>query len=198
MFKYIIFILFLFINLSYCINDDLIKKCVNCHMKSGNSSVSIWPKIAGQYSNYMLDQLIEFKKGKNGFRFDITMYNVVKNMTENELFEISEYYSGQKISKTDIIYSRKTYDLGKYIYFFGNLKNNLSSCMSCHGPNAMGNELAKIPVLRWQNKEYIVLQFNKFKNNERFSNYNNMMKDISLIISEKELNAVSYYLSVIE
>ncbi len=200
--KYIFyfFSLFLFSTLVFSIEvisaESKLNKCITCHTISGNSKVPMWPKLAEQHYNYMIKQLLEFKKGKDGDRFDPTMLGMLQGITENELKELAGHFSKQvleknKIKKTDI----NQFNIGKGIYLYGDKENKVVGCVGCHGIDGMGNKLANFPIIKWQHKEYLVTQLKKFKSNDRSNDINSIMRDIVSNMSEEQINAVTIYIS---
>lgn len=190
---------FIFVKYSYSnenVNIKSLNKCITCHGLSGNSVVNIWPKIAGQHSSYILKQLLEFKKGKQGNRFDPTMYGMLQTIEEEEFKDLSIYYSGQILDKSNIKMDIDLYEKGKNIYLFGDRKNEIPACSSCHGIDGKGNSLAKYPVLKWQHKEYLVLQMNKFKTFDRSNDLNGIMSDIAIKMDISQTDAVCFYISL--
>lgn len=193
----VVILQFFFLKCSYS-NEDIksLDKCVTCHGLSGNSVVTMWPKIAGQHSSYILKQLLEFKKGPQGNRFDPTMYGMLQNVEEEEFYKLSDYYSGQVLDKSKIIMDKDLFEFGKNIYLFGDRKNEIPACTGCHGMDGSGNSLAKYPVLKWQHKEYLLIQMNKFKTFNRSNDLNGIMRDIALKMSSSQIDAVCFYISL--
>lgn len=195
----LVLLLFLF-NIGLC-NDiktvtSKISRCITCHGTSGNSVVGMWPKIAEQHTDYMFKQLVEFKKGKNGSRFDPTMFGMLQGIGENELLELAEYYSNQNLDKSKSILENDILELGKKIYLFGDSDNNIVSCVGCHGIDGMGNKLANYPILKWQHSEYLMIQLNKFKSGDRSNDINSIMRDIVVNMTDIQIRAVTSYISI--
>lgn len=165
--------------------------CVACHSLDGNSITTLWPKIAGLSEKYLLEQLLEYKKGEEGARFEPTMYGIVEPLSEQDLADLAAYYSTQVMTigeaQPDLV------ELGQSIYRGGNLATGVPACSACHGPEGDGNYLALFPRLSGQNSEYVVDQLNKFKNDKRQSDPNGMMRDIASRMSDKEMEAVASY-----
>jgi cytochrome c553 len=172
---------FIFFNFSYA-DDQIVStklgRCITCHTANGNSISPIWPKLAEQHSNYMVKQLLEFKKGKDGDRYDPTMLGMMQGITENEILELSEYFSKQILEKKKVKVNKSDFEIGKNIYLFGDKDSNLTACVGCHGKDGTGNKLANFPSLRWQHKDYIVIQLKKFKTHDRHNDINGIMRDI--------------------
>ena len=198
------FILFSLFFMFFCFNyiyandsaaKSKINRCVTCHNISGNSTIGMWTKISEQHSNYMLKQLMEFKKGKSGNRFDPTMFGMLQGITEGELLEFTKHYSIQKLVKNNVKFDEELFNKGKKLYLFGDKNNSISGCVGCHGLDGMGNSLAKYPVLKWQHKEYLQIQMNKFKSNSRSNDINSIMRDISNKMTDDQIDAITTYIS---
>lgn len=175
-----------------------LNRCITCHTISGNSIMPIWPKIAEQHFEYMMKQLVEFKKGKSGDRFDPNMFAMLQGINDEELYGLAEYFSKQVLEKSKGIVDENLFNYGKKLYLYGDSSIKLSGCVGCHGIDASGNKLAKIPALRWQHKDYIILQMKKFKSNDRSNDLNGVMRDISIVISDDQVAALAEYIAFIE
>lgn len=173
-------------------------RCVTCHTASGNSIVPIWPKIAEQHFDYIIKQLIEFKKGKAGDRFDPNMFAMLQGMTDSDLIELAEYFSKQTLEKNKSVVNLSRFENGKIIYLYGDSINKVTGCVGCHGIDGSGNKLAKFPMLKWQHKDYLITQMKKFKSGERSNDFNSIMRDISSVMNDEQIAAVVEYIAFIE
>lgn len=178
--------------------NSKVKKCVACHTITGNSLVAAWPKIAGQHSEYMFKQLIEYKKGKDGNRYDPTMLGMLQGLNENDMMDLSVYFSKQILEKGKVKIDKNKFNIGKKIYLYGEEKNGITACVGCHGFDATGNSLANFPSLKWQHKDYLITQLKKFKTHERSNDVNAIMRDVSINISDDQMDALAVYISCME
>ncbi|HFL8819335.1 MAG TPA: c-type cytochrome [Candidatus Azoamicus sp. OHIO2] len=198
----IILLFFLFSNICLAETEDnissKIKKCAACHTLNGNSITPIWPKIAEQHSDYLLKQLLEYKKGKQGNRFDPTMFSMLQELNENDMTQLAEYFSKQTLEKSKIKFNESAFAYGKNLYLYGDKNNKIIGCVGCHGIDATGNKLANFPNLKWQHKEYIILQLKKFQTHERSNDMNYIMQDIVINMSNEQIDALATYISCIE
>ncbi len=69
--------------------------CATCHGARGLSVASDIPNLAGQHYEYLMEQLIAFKRGT---RQAGVMNEMVKSIPLTELRNIAAYYSSVKIS----------------------------------------------------------------------------------------------------
>ncbi len=166
--------------------------CVACHGTDGNSTVPNWPKIAGQYENYLVKQLREFRAGEKGPRYEASMYAMVANLSDQDIADLAAYYASEKqtMGKAQNAYV----ELGQKIYRGGNLQTGATACLACHGPEGQGNEAAKYPKLAGQHAVYIENQLHAFKEGKRKNSPSEMMESISHRLSDEEMKAVSSYI----
>ena len=66
--------------------------CVGCHGTDGNSLVPTFPKIAGQYQDYLLHAL---KSYKNGNRNNAIMNGIASTLSDEQMVILSKYYASQ-------------------------------------------------------------------------------------------------------
>ena len=67
--------------------------CQACHGPDGNSPSPAFPKIAGQYEDYLLHVLRQYK---NGERKNAIMAGQVAALTDEDLKNLAAYYASQK------------------------------------------------------------------------------------------------------
>ncbi len=88
--------------------------------------------------------------------------------------------------------------MGKNIYRNGDLEREVSACIACHGPKGEGNQPAAYPNLKGQHADYAIKTLMDFKKGLRSKNSDNMMVMIAKKMTEEEIQAVAYYLSVMK
>jgi len=189
-----------FTSLAVARDDELISRgkqlseqCVACHAADGNSSVPVWPKIAGLGVAYMYKQLNDFKQGMDGPRPNAVMYGIVEDLSAQDMQDLAEYYASQKMLP-GVAQADKA-NLGAQIYRVGNKATGVAACAACHGPNGRGYNLAKFPRLSGQHSEYIAQQLLAFKNGERSNSANQIMQEVAKRLTDEEIEAVSSYVS---
>ncbi|MBH44431.1 MAG: cytochrome C [Gammaproteobacteria bacterium] len=67
--------------------------CIACHGVNGNSTNKMYPKLAGQYKDYLVYVLQEYKSGN---RKNAIMNGFASNLTEQDINDLSLYFSKQK------------------------------------------------------------------------------------------------------
>lgn len=69
------------------------KACAACHGENGVSQVPDFPKLAGQYNDYLVRALNDYKSGA---RKNPIMAGLVTNLKKEDIADLAAYYSGQQ------------------------------------------------------------------------------------------------------
>jgi cytochrome c553 len=185
--------------------------CVSCHGDNGNSIVSTFPKLAEQHSSYLIKQLQAFKSGD---RKNPMMSAIASGLSEEDMVDIATYYADQKISSNELPILNQTQDedknsnskvdiqtiiaQGADLYRNGDLTREVSACIACHGPLGEGNKPAAFPALKSQHADYLIQTLTDFKSGARTSNPDNMMHMIAKKMTDEEIKALSYRISMMK
>lgn len=193
--------------------------CASCHGENGNSMVATFPKLAQQHSSYLQKQLHAFKDGS---RNNPIMSPMAMALTDEDMVDIAAYYATQKISENTLpvlntddenekpaaTEAEKTTDAedpvqkllaqGSDLYRNGDLKREVSACIACHGPSAEGNKPAAFPALKSQHADYLIKALSDFKSGARSNNPENMMHMIAKKMTDEQIKAVAYRISMIK
>jgi len=165
--------------------------CQGCHGEKGISDAPTFPKLAGQFANYLQKQVRDFQ---NEARVDPTMSGMAATVTENQdLLDITAYFASQKQMKG----SGGNNEAGKRLFLEGNAASGVYGCVNCHGENGKGKspDNALFPVIGGQHKEHLVKQLTDFKNGDRKNDPAGMMANIAKAMTDAEIEAVSDYAS---
>ena len=169
--------------------------CHGCHGVDGISvDPTTFPNLAGQYAGYIFKQVQDFQLGN---RHDDTMSAMAGMVTSKaDLRDIAVYFQSQKKMKgkpTGSALAKK----GKNIFENGHPKSGVYGCVNCHGKNGKGKgpTVSLFPVIGGQQKAYLVKQLKDLKTGKRKNDPAGMMADIAKKLSDKEIQAVSEYLS---
>lgn len=183
--------------------------CTSCHGENGNSMIPSFPKLAGQHANYLTAQLLALKKGARNAPM---MAPLAMALDDDSIKDIAAYYASQTITPNQlpILYSdddeqenddAKLDDLlvlGDNLYRYGNLKTKVAACSACHGPSGEGNKPAGFPALKSQHADYLIKSLTDFKQDVRTNIPNNIMHMIAKKMTAKEIQAVSYHISMLK
>ncbi|MEI8362240.1 MAG: c-type cytochrome [Betaproteobacteria bacterium] len=161
--------------------------CAACHALTGNSLITLNPKLAGQHPEYLDKQLTEFKSGK---RANAVMSGMASMLSEDDMKNLAAYFASQNLTlgqaKTNGAGS-----LGEKIYRGGIAATNVPACAACHG--ATGAGLPKqFPRLAGQHADYTLAQLRTFRTGERANAP--MMMAIATKMTDAEMAAVADYI----
>ncbi len=148
--------------------------CAGCHGPKGISGNAQWPNLAAQQSAYLINQLKAFKAGD---RSNPTMQPIAASLNDDDIKNLSAFFSSQKPVKTN-----SDPALAKS----GEAK--AAMCLGCHGTTGGGN--GQFPRLAGQHAEYLTQQLNAFKTGFRKSG---PMQAITANLSEADFKALAAY-----
>ncbi|WP_428355519.1 c-type cytochrome [Methyloprofundus sp.] len=199
--------------------------CASCHGENGNSMMPLFPKLAAQNEGYLVKQMHAFKDGS---RSDPTMASMVAGLSDQDIEDIAVYYEAQAVtansepqinpddldeiddndslSEDEKTAARKALQdkqgaliaQGYDVYRNGDLDNEISACIACHGPEGEGNEPASFPALKGQHADYLIKTLTDFKTDVRSNNPDNMMHMIAKKMTDEKIKAIAYYVSVMK
>lgn len=193
--------------------------CVSCHGDNGNSMVSTFPKLAQQHSSYLIKQLKAFKSGT---RNNPMMSSIAMGLSDEDMVDIAAYYAEQEVSLNQLPVLDEDDDdekpaakdgekktdgkdaiqaiiaLGSDLYRNGDLTREVSACIACHGPFGEGNKPAAYPLIKSQHADYLIKSLTDYKSGARSNNPENMMHMIAKKMTDEEIKAVSYRISMMK
>ena len=71
-------------------------RCIGCHGPDGNSPAPVFPKLAGQNEEYLINQINDIKSGARTGGQTAMMVGVVAGLTEEETATVSKWLSEQQ------------------------------------------------------------------------------------------------------
>jgi cytochrome c553 len=169
--------------------------CAACHNADGNSLIPTNPALAGQHAEYITKQLENFKSqdGKPAERPSAVMGAMAAPLSEEDMKNLGAYYA-QQTPKPSGAKDKALAEQGEKIYRGGNLETSVPACSACHSPNGVGIS-PNYPRVAGQHSEYVLAQLRAFRTEERTRDPNNVMHMIASRMSEKEMRAVSEFIS---
>lgn len=64
--------------------------CIGCHGKDGNATAPQFPKLAGQYENYLAQAMHEYRDGQ---RNNAIMKGMVGQLSDQDIADLAAYFS---------------------------------------------------------------------------------------------------------
>ena len=73
--------------------EEVAGRCQACHGSDGNSPSPLFPHLAGQYEDYLLKTLEDYRSGA---REDPVMQSFAQQLSEEEMADVAAFYAKQK------------------------------------------------------------------------------------------------------
>lgn len=169
------------------------KYCEVCHGVDARGFPGYYPipRLAGQQTEYIENQLRGFAEGKRQFTI---MFNVAHVLSPAMMTALATNFGKLNPeplggAPTELVAA------GKKIFEEGMPDNNVPPCTACHGPEAKGS--GQIPRLAGQFYPYVVRQLTIWSK-ERAENTSDVMAPIARSLTESQIEAVAAYVSGLE
>ncbi|MBN3787818.1 c-type cytochrome [Burkholderia sp. Ac-20353] len=163
--------------------------CSNCHGATGVSVSPMFPKLAGQRKEYLVDQLTDFKNharsDPNAKRF---MWGFT-HLTDTQIDELATYFSSQPVTLGEAD-DRALVNAGREIFVSGLPDKGVAACIACHGQHGEG--MNRFPRLAGQHADYVMKQLTIFRETDTRPR-GAVMKSVCANMSEQEMRAVAAY-----
>ncbi len=166
--------------------------CAGCHGAGGAKPVAPnYPKLSELGDKYLHQQLTLIKSGARSVP---SMTGILDNRSDQELQDLAAYFDSQDMpigqADPDLV------DLGQSLYRGGNMASGVPACAACHSPDGNGIEAAGYPRLSGQSAAYVEAQLKAYREGTRDAGQNAaIMMDVAAKLTEKEIKAVSSYVS---
>ena len=145
--------------------------------------------IAGQNYKYLLKQL---RLVKSGDRAIDQMIGQLDNLSDQNLKDIAAFYSAQNNTIGQV--EEDKLELGKKLYYAGNLEKGVPACTACHSPRGLGNASAAYPLLSGQQPDYIEKALKDYRSGERSNDDpSKIMIAIAYKLDDIEIEALSSF-----
>lgn len=168
--------------------------CAQCHAFNGVSDGSgAFPRIAGQSSHYLAEQLRSFASGG---RMNALMTPIAKALSPDDIADVSAYYASIKapflpLKPGDAALLKRGEELAKV----GSAAERIQNCDNCHGPGGAG-EPPTIPYLAGQYAHYTAFTLQMWREGYR-NTAPESMGIIARKLSDQDIAAVAaYYQSI--
>ena len=165
--------------------------CAACHGENGRSKEAIYPSLAGQSTQYLQQQLKDFR-GQTRSEANLTayMWGVSALLDDATIAGLADYYAAQPPAP-GVPGDPQRVRAGAKIFMTGAVERGVLPCAGCHGADAEGK--AGFPRLAGQHAPYLVAQLKLFRNTP-LRRHGVLMKNESKPLGEAEIRAVAEYL----
>src|SRR4051794_40364734 len=163
--------------------EEKLPACLSCHGEQGISENPEVPSLAGMPADFTLIQLFLFRQGTRKIEI---MNDIAKDLTDDDLRKLSEYFSKLAPPKASgdapdpAIAERAKAVVTKH------------HCGSCHNPNFSGRE--QMPRLAAQREDYLLKALRDYKSAQR-PGYDATMDEVIRPITDTDIVDLSHYLA---
>jgi cytochrome c553 len=173
--------------------ESKIAMCIGCHGIIGYQAsfpeVYKVPKISGQGEKYIASALTAYKKGE---RKHPTMRSIAVSLTEQDIADVSAYYSTH--GKVEGVTLPEAATEAK-----GNVAALLTkgACASCHGANFAKPIDPSYPKIAGQNADYLFVALKSYKveGTSSWGRSNGVMGGVAKQFSNAELKELANYVA---
>lgn len=166
-------------------------RCGACHGPGGQGANPIFPKLAGQNPEYLVQQILNFKSGA---RKGQVMFYQLGDLSAADATALAAYFNRQQVIPATIG-DKTLHEAGRKLYFEGNSMSAVTACVTCHGATARGS--GYMPRMAGQHAEYIAEQIYRFIDSDRLPGQS-QRHPAGLVLTHDEIRAVSLFLSAME
>jgi cytochrome c553 len=162
--------------------------CAACHAADGSRGIPVNPILQGQFAEYLVKQLTDFKSGK---RDNPIMKGMASTLSDADMRNVAAFYASKQ-AKPGAAKERDLVALGEKIYRGGIADRQIPACAGCHTPNGAGIP-AQYPRVSGQHFEYAQAQLIAFRAGTRANGP--MMNDVAAKMNDREIKAVADYIA---
>ena len=144
----------------------LYRNCLQCHQKdAGGSDLAQAPNLSGMGAWYLEAQIIKFRDGVRGAHPDdvegLKMRPMARTLTSTDDIRVVAQYIGSlpPVAPKPTKAVNANPERGRALF--------QTTCVTCHGDKAQGNETMGAPRLAGHYDWYLVSQLNKFRSGIR-------------------------------
>ena len=134
---------------------EKLQLCAACHGEDGNSKMEKIPSLAGQPAFFVLNQLFLMREGVRKVE---AMAPIVKDLTDQDLTDLSEHYAKLAPKRSDEPFDPELAKRGQDIAA-------RHRCGSCHLPTLAGQE--QMPRVARQRIDYLVEALKSYRDKPR-------------------------------
>ena len=166
-----------------------VASCSSCHGYDGiGNGTSRVPRIAGQSSAYLVQQLDQYAGGE---RQNVEMTNFAQRLGPQERADVAAYYASLRSSfpPPENSFTPWLLQRGSQLANSGDNDLRVASCNNCHGPQGAG-EAPNIPALQGQYSNYIIYRLQQLA---AVHNDADLMFPVASALHPEDMQAVGAY-----
>jgi cytochrome c553 len=165
--------------------------CSGCHGTGGISSDAIIPNLAGQSAAAIYKQLADFRNNK---RDAAVMGVYVSPLSEQDLLDLAAHYASLPNPIGDALSPQSYNTIVRRLIEVGDPIRGIAPCASCHGPLGI---TPGAPELRGQQRAYLELQMQSFKDGNRRNDISKQMRSVASQLTSEEIAMLAAHYSTV-
>lgn len=158
-----------------------LQRCTMCHGAHGES-VANAPNLAGQYSEVVMKQLLDFRGGD---RASAVMQALAAGLDEAQVRDLASYYASLPRPKNTPVADIST---APALVRVGDPMRNVAPCAACHG--GIDRKLGA-PWMEGMPKDYLVQQLRDFASGARRNDSHAQMRNVARALTDKDIEDVA-------
>lgn len=174
------------------------ERCLECHGAAGpgqgfsNGSDGKFAKLGGQYPDYIVKQVLDFRTGRRRHEF---MKMMADSVSDADLADIAAYFAEAPTMPAMSAMSAAAPDaIAQRLYKDGDPARQVAACAGCHGPLGRGNAGVG-PVIGGQGRRYLSQQLRDWRDGSRNNSAGGVMNQLAKPLSDDEIEALAQYVS---
>ncbi len=167
--------------------------CAACHGATGVSDVDEWPSHAAQHADYIKYHL-ELFRDEDRWDPDMLMTENAVPLSDADIRNVAAWLAKQDPPPGEDV-DEELAERGAEIYYAGIPDDNVASCNACHGPQGEGIKGGQFARVQGQKETYLRESLKAYKDENRVSDRNRMMRDTAGRMSEEDIEAVAAYMA---
>jgi cytochrome c553 len=176
--------------------------CFACHGAAGVSVAPMFPRLAGQRTDYLYQRLLSFKRAqpKDPYYSVSPMTPIVANLSDTDMRDLATYFSSQTPPATAAAAAPPP-GKGETLFLTGDPARGTPPCQGCHGADAAGpsistDQYAAYPSLRGQYAPYLIARLTNFHKNLPHDTTNDfIMGGVAQTLDDESIQAIAAWLS---
>jgi cytochrome c553 len=173
------------------------ERCQECHGPAGaggnvdGSAGGKFPRLAGQFPDYIVKQIHDFRSGA---RKSYAMTVMANTLDDDDLLDIAAFFATQPRPRSA---AGSAADAGKRLYFSGDAARNITACARCHGESGQGavDPDGPVPAIAGQEWHYLDKQLRDWRSGERRNSRDGVMNRNAQSLTDPEISALADFIS---
>jgi len=172
-------------------------RCLECHgVSSAGQGFSMgsegkFARLGGQYPDYIVKQVQDFRSGRRKHEFMAMMAN---SINDADLADIAAFFAAEPGMTAGGASAGDSAAAARQLYQHGDAARKVAACASCHGADGRG--LAGVaPVIGGQGRRYLAQQLEGWRSGERRNSAGGVMNLQAKPLSDSEIDVLAQYIS---